>query len=232
MQKFLTYSICCLAFFCLGLLPTQVMGQGESAPTTPFSQSSDLDDITISDFAIGNDYFKDINTLHEQIRLLEKLVDRQDKINDMTSSMVDVGRVFDPAPPPADICKKVPPNFLCNPELIPDSQDVGTLEPSPPAVQQPLPILKAGEAVKKDTTAEERKLYKGLGWTDITCRGMDCMAVIVDTNSNARVQVGGNDTAFGFPVADISTGRVAIYTKKNGIVNLNPVPVVLPADDS
>jgi hypothetical protein len=188
--------------------------------------------ITIDDFTPGNAYFKDINTLYEQIRLLEKLVDRQEKINDMTKSMVDVGRSFDPNPPPADICEKLPNNLLCNPELIPDPTETTDNEPTPPAVDKPLPILKVGEIIKKDPAKEERKLYNGLGWTDITCRAGDCQAVIVDTNSDERRQVAIDDTAFGFPVTDISTGRVAIKTQENGIVELNPVPVSAPTDEA
>jgi hypothetical protein len=207
-------------------------GASQAPPKNPIEPSQVS--ITIDDFTPGNEYFKDINTLYEQIRLLEKLVDRQEKINQMTQSMVDVGRSFDPNPPPADICKKLPDNLLCDPELIPDPMETADNEPTPtpPAVEKPLPILKVGEIIKKDPAKEEKKLYNGLGWTDITCRAGDCRAVIVDTNGDERRQVAIDDTAFGFPVTDISTGRVAIKTQENGTIELNPVPVSAPTDEA
>ncbi len=146
---------------------------------------------------LNNSYLKDTLILQHQIGLLERLIERQTVISKMESAYAQIGLPFRSPPPPREICDQLPPSIPCTrsntplsgaalPDISIDMKDLmpkeTPSEKTPTAPSKKPPIL---------AQTQEAAPYN---WTDISCAGTNCKAVLVKTDDSAsRITVSTGD---------------------------------------
>lgn len=179
--------------------------------------------------ALENSYLRDILSLQDQINLIEKLSEREKVLSELGETYRDMGIAFTPPPPPRDICEKIPPSVVCvqaYPDLFKIAmpvedpvEDVGTQPP-------PLPVEQGKPRDPPVALPEEAgPVYR---WTDVTCAGGACRAVLVNQDdARARRTVSEGDTlGGGVVVSKISFEGVRV--SRNG-TDMALMPAVAPS---
>lgn len=176
---------------------------------------------------LKNAYLNDILSLQDQINLIEKLSEREKILSDLGQTYHDLGIAFTPPPPPREICEKIPPSVVCvqaYPDLFKIAMPIEEPAQAPPIAEEPNvpPVIQENPApVPEDTGPTYR-------WTDVTCAGGACRAVLVnESNGRTRRTVSEGDALDGGAiVAKISFEGVRI--SRNGAESLL-MPAVAPS---
>lgn len=191
------------------------------------------------DFGGQNPQVKDLIRLQYQLQVLQKLIEHERVVNNMVKSSLDLG-VAKPAiaAPDEELCQKVPANIPCA-QSYDDIYDGYSVKPKEIAaakpVAPPLPSLVADSGIPAleaaalpDQIDDHDLLPQGdtIYWTDITCMGTQCSAVITPdpANQKARYRVSlGETLPDGSIVSAISVNGVSIQRNKKTVA-LDPAP--------
>lgn len=180
-------------------------------------------------FGQENAHLQDILALQRQLVVLDQLIKQQKFVLSLTESAVAI-RNLDPKVPKPDkaLCAAVPANFPCA-QAYGDLYD-GYMAAMLPAIAVPVePVVDTPLAPQfKEPVAqpEPPPIYADLFWTDITCLGTRCSAVITtnpsDDMARYRVTV-GEKLPDGGTVAAISVDGVSL-SRDGKTVSIQPAP--------
>lgn len=189
-----------------------------------------------SRFGDNNTQLRTILTLQNQNQLLKKLIERETSVNQMIEAAIAVGisSPFIPAPD-RRLCTDVPANIPCAKAYTNLYDDFSVTQrktaaqlpalPHAPSImaETDIPDLSA-----RDLSALPKELDSTMTiyWTDITCLGTRCSAVIspdpADLNARYRIMV-GEKLPDGSIVRTISASGVTLE-RDNKPIHLNPAP--------
>ena len=190
----------------------------------PQISNNQNDNVTI---VLKNPLMRDVIYLQEQINLLEALVQRQAEIQKIATNYEQIGVPYKQPPPPANVCRKLPPNVLCiyfypdmdsnrvflsetrsrvrerqNMAVMQSLEDYSYTQPQS-AQSEPTEILPIQTAVYK--------------WTDIECRLGNCTALITSSdNSDNRIRVKNGDKIDGDRLRIVSINPVGVIASIQG----------------
>lgn len=200
-----------------------------------FSSEADLEaeETTGPQFGDKNIQLKKLLELQNQMQLLRSLIAHETSVFEMVKASIDIG-VADPYIPAPDkkLCNSVPANIPCaqSYESLYDGYSVavkkaGPVVPPAPSIlaDSDIPALNARDlkALPEPTLAAAQ-----IFWTDITCLGARCSAVIspdpADPNARYRI-IAGEKLPDGSIVKAISAAGVTIERDKKSI-SLEPAP--------
>lgn len=184
-------------------------------------------------FGSDNLYLSDIIRLQEQITVLNKLLQKQRVVNQMSEHYASLGAVFTPPIPPSHVCSTLPPNDLCAdayPSMYPDyiRRQAPQRRVEVPKLVTVIPDVAMSVDDIEDDSKESLKEAQ-FGWTDITCLSVECRAVVQplgDEQSTSRytVQV-GTQLPNGYEITQISSKGIVVR-KGQSSIGLMPVPVL------
>ncbi len=168
-------------------------------------------------YDFDNPYLKEYANLQYQISLLEQLIRRQGNIARLEKIYANLGVPFIPPPIPAEICGKIPENYLCPDSKFSLFKKTSLPEKEIKTVSQP----QAGKSTSSKKPKKEDK--PEITWAEISCTGKKCTAVIsIDDDSNQRRSVRTEDIlADGSVVKEISFTGVTVE-KDGKEVSLRP----------
>ncbi|USO06883.1 MAG: hypothetical protein H6866_05375 [Rhodospirillales bacterium] len=211
--------------------------------------SVDFDDAFDS---IESPYLSDTIKMQYQISLLDKLIERQSKLEQIATSYDALGIPFTPPPPPRGICVQLPANAPClkaYPDLYKgliaerkthydDMKKKIEAEAEAAARRMGLPVQSASaandpaaaararkeeaERKAKEEAAERKDRYR---WTDVTCLTGSCYGVLIKPKEDGyRVTVRpGTRLPDGTLVQQISTSGIRI-SLKGDVIDVRPAP--------
>lgn len=190
-------------------------------------------------FGTGNQRLQEILQLQHQMQLLKQLIAHEKSVNEMVkvATALDLVNPVIPAPD-RNICEQLPANISCakshdnlyqgfSVERKQILQPITVAPPAPSLVaQSSVPSLEA--AALPDLPADQSGFDSGkpFYWTDITCLGRICSAVITPdpANRHARYRViAGEVLPDGSMVKAISAAGVTLERNKKDI-HLDPAP--------
>lgn len=221
-----------LSLFTLTLFA--VIGSG---PAT--AQIFDNEQVATISFGTENPQLRDTLQLQYQMQMLRQLIDHEKAVNAMVKSAVELG-LRDPAIPSPNrsLCTSVPANIPCaqsyktmyegykaeRPKML---QPINVAPPAP-SLMEGTQIPSMDAAALPDLPAEQMGFDSGktLYWTDITCMGSRCSAVITPEPANARSRyrvVAGETLPDGSVIKAISALGVTIERNKKDVL-LDPAP--------
>lgn len=207
-------TIAALAVLCLpasaqtgkrrAVLPSVDFGKVKESPLPEdiTGTTTDTGKAPLSD--LNNPYLKDTLILQHQIGLLERLIERQTVISKMESAYAQIGLPFHSPPPPKEICDQLPPSIPCTrgnanlsgASLTDISIDMKDLLPkeTPTGKTPPTTTTKAATTREKSSALAQEQEPAPYNWTDISCAGTNCKAVLVKTDDPAsRITVSTGD---------------------------------------
>jgi len=218
-----------LILLCCTLFPTgfavNARAQAFDAPATAVT------------FGDKNDQLKALMKLQYQIQVLKRLIAHEKAANDIMKSAIDLGDINPaPVPPSQSLCEEVPANIPCAQSFKDLYTGYSVERKKPPEAAKPAappaPSLVAGSDVPAleaaalpenvEALPEGTKVY----WTDITCLGGTCTAVITPdpTDKKARYRVSvGEKLPDGSVISSISATGVTVKQNKK-TVPLEPAP--------
>lgn len=176
-------------------------------------------------FGEDNPYFSNIVTVQYQNSLLRSLIERQRKNQAIKESMDNLGLGFVEDPPPRGACEDLPFNFLCQrfyPDLYVTQQFI-----LPTVVEDPLPSTKVQKKAPQPTNRKSKKpRYE---WTDITCVGGQCRAVLIEPPHYEirRTVEEGKELDDGWFVEAITAKGVTIEKAGGEKKSIDPAPSAL-----
>ena len=190
-------------------------------------------------FGMNNPALRHILELQEQNQLLRKLIEREQSVNNMVTAAVSVG-IASPFVPSPDqlLCGAVPGNIPCA-QAFPALYDDFSMTPQkappplPPAASlvsnADIPALDPNQLseLPEQPAIETSSLMTGqIYWTDITCLGNNCSAVISNNPADPKTRfrvVAGEKLPDGSIVRAISYIGVTLERDKKTI-QLEPAP--------
>lgn len=194
-----------------------------------------------NDFGRNNPSLRQLLTIQDQNQLLKKLVEREKSVNDMIQAAVGIGILHPPVPAPDKaLCSAVPANIPCAQayaslysdfSLTPVKQEVATAAATPAPLPEAPSIMENTDipalSAKNLSALPEPVLASApIYWTDITCLGMKCSAVISPDPGNPKARyriVTGEKLSDGSVVQSISAAGVTL-NRDNKPVRLEPAP--------
>lgn len=170
-----------------------------------------------------NAYLSGILSLQSQIGLIQKLSERQESLTRLEEAYNDLGIPFTPPPPPRSVCEKIPPSVVCvtaYPDLMRVSLPPEDLE------ETPIPTVEAPQT--REETPEPEEIGPAYRWTDVSCAGGNCRAVLVDEDDagTRRTVSEGDALPDGTIVSRISFEGVRVT---QGGKDITLMPAVAPS---
>ncbi|HEY1096801.1 MAG TPA: hypothetical protein VGF14_06125 [Alphaproteobacteria bacterium] len=172
-----------------------------------------------------NAYLDTYLALQQQISILNKLLEREVSVSDMVRNYKQMGVVYDPPKPGLSMCRSVPQNLSC--ALAYPKIYASFLPPAPVPSAPIIPAVVLSDLPQPVTELSPETALKQLLWTDITCMGDICRAVITPDaeNSGARYAIKvGDILPRGGVVESISAAGVFV-SSGNKIISLDPAPL-------
>lgn len=224
-----------LCLIALLAMPASLSWAQFSSGNTPSSEpvAPVVSSVSHIGFGQNNPQVKRLLELQDQNQLLKKLIERETSVNQMIEAAIGVGisSPFVPAPD-KNLCQAVPANIPCAQAYTSLYENYST---SPKPVQVAMP---AANSIMEDTDIpalnardlsalpEPVLATAEIFWTDITCLGMKCSAVIspdpADPKARYRI-VTGEKLPDGSIVQAISATGVTIK-RDNKAIALDPAP--------
>lgn len=159
------------------------------------------------DFDRDNIYFRDLLILQKQIAMIEKLSERETKINEIITAYNEMGLDMEYPPPNRDWCEQIPANLICAyhyPNMYENYDTKEIFDPSPkpikdqkkrkekvaPPPRNPLEGLSSIPMDVAQQSQEEKNLLKEMVfvWVKINCLADDCRAVISPIHTDINEQ--------------------------------------------
>ncbi len=174
-------------------------------------------------FVYNNDYMSSILQLQNQVALLEKMIDRQEELNQIAENFSDIGVPFEMPAPEYDICKQLPGNDVCAEFYADLYQDYVLSSARLPQLMPPLDLPKTSKAsapVVEDVSVSD------FVWSEITCLNQACKAVIAPTygdDMTRQTVYVGDQLPNGLIVEDISLGGM-FASNGSKIIEIKPAP--------
>jgi hypothetical protein len=200
------------------------------------AQFSSAADPTVAPLEFGkkNVQLKTILALQNQLQILHRLIDHENAVNHMIDAAVSVG-ISNPAiqAPDKELCAEVPANIPCAQSYASLYSDF-SVEKKPAYVPPPVVAI---AAVDQEKPQKHEKLKAKpepeapavpVYWSDITCLGSKCSAVISDNpmDPKASYRISPGETLpDGSVISAISAAGVSIMRNKK-LVQLDPAPQV------
>ena len=186
--------IFCAAFFAFNTMPSNAQDQFPEFLLTPNTEilepvPTDDDNVQIT---LERPLMRDIIYLQEQINLLESLVERQSSIQKIANNYQKAGIPYKQPPPPASVCRQLPPNILClffypgldkNKMFIEETKQ-RIQDQNNQALIDSLENYALGDAPNEKNPEPAPSLQ--YSWADIECRIDNCTALIVDSNDQDK----------------------------------------------
>ncbi len=189
-----------------------VLGVHAQSSLPEFSLGGTLSDIDSTDDVVARDYdiktklMSDILVLHEQINLLEALVERQSEIEKIADSYDDVGLFFKQPAPSEQACEKLPVNLLCLYSYPDMDKNMTLVEEQKERIQQQqqqamndaiaelmannqafdLDIDDSFDGDMREFLPAQLTVKDRFSWSDIQCFMNNCSALIVSSNDSAQ----------------------------------------------
>ena len=193
---------------------------------TPEAINKALAETGVANPSEANPYLSTYLALQKQIAVLTKLLERENAVTDMVQSYKSIGIGYEPPKPTLSVCKQIPKNLAC--AVAYPSRYADFLPPPMPLPAVPVEPVDMSENELPQPAQEISPDIglKDLVWTDITCLGQVCRAVITpdinDQGARYAVKV-GDELPPGGVVESISTQGVFV-SKGDHIVTLEPAP--------
>jgi len=237
-----------MGVFCVGVTLSPALAQNSFPEFTLTDKQQSLSagngfEINIDESLknIKNPLLRDRFQLQHQVILLKHLLQQQKEVKNIAENYRKSGISFSQKAPTESICAQLPTNILCTltyPEKS-NSQDVIAEAYEKAMTAQKQEVLKIFQEIYKDylstisqnsysnTPTASNALTKILGpadflaWSDISCRGSECTALIENKN---------DDTGYRqrVKIDDIITKDSHIYT----VANINIGGVTLKAEQA
>lgn len=142
---------------------------------------------------LDNDYLKDTLTLHHQIGLLERLIERQTAISKIENAYAEMGIPFRSVAPPREICVQLPLSIPCArgyPDLSAGVTDISIDSAAVSSDALPLPEIVVAPAPVENPLPPDPQGMAGregepekYSWTEVSCAGGKCKAVLVENET-------------------------------------------------
>lgn len=220
----------CLAF----ILSLTVASTCAQAQVFSEGDSKDTPTPQVIDFGTKNPELTVILNLQDQMQLLKRLIEHETAVNAMVTAAVGIG-LNDPIIPSPDlgICTSLPANIPCAQAYKDLYENYSVAKAS--MGKTPVPMPAPSSTIKEDKTAsgDTQELppapeaeVAALYWTDITCLGMKCSAVISNDPSNAatRYRVSQGETLPDGSVIDSISAAGVTIKHKNKVIHVDPAP--------
>lgn len=190
-------------------------------------------------FGTQNPQLKNILQLQYQLQVLKQLIDHEKAVNEIVKSSVSLGIKNPTFPSPnKNLCNEVPANIPCA-KAYENLYEGFSVERQKALV--PIDTVPAAEAILGNSDIPfldaatlpdlPADAFAGgtLYWTDITCLGSTCSAVISPDPKNYRARyrvIAGETLPDGSVIQSISASGVRIE-RGNKTIHLDPAPNVL-----
>lgn len=233
MNRFLTFLIfSCMAFCLIGtFLSAPAAAQAFGATATPVQPPSLA-------FSTKNKQLQDVLHLQRQIQLLKQLIDHEKAVNEIVRSSVNLG-ISDPniPTPQRSLCTELPANIPCA-QAYHNLYEGFSVDRAKAEIAAPTPALPPAASILDNSDIPSLdaatlpdlpvSVFDGsmLYWTDITCLGDTCSAVITTDPANFRARyrvVPGETLPDGSVIQSISAGGVRIG-RGSKTIQLEPAP--------
>lgn len=186
-------------------------------------------------FGLRNQYFTDITTIQYQIRLLEVLIERQQKNQEIASAYQAIGIPHSEVPPPRGTCEQLPYNKLCAkfyPEIFGLKKPMQVLaQQSQQSLQDFIDGRQPPASTGEDESSRPEKPRKPKGfeppyeWAEISCAVGVCKAVLVPTkgdDKNRRGVIEGSRLSDGITIVKIGFNEIIAENEKGERKALSP----------
>lgn len=211
-------ALCCAFALSGHLAHAQIFATPQAAPAS-------------IEFGAQNPELKKLLDLQYQLQLLKRLIEHQKAVNGVVQSAVSIGAIDPAIPAPSrELCESVPANIPCA-QSWPDMYKGFSVEIAKPLVPVTPPsadIASVIPAMQGEALPQLPDSFAGadLFWTDITCLGSKCSAIISPEPQNpaARYRISPGETLpDGAVISAISAAGVTIQRGKKTI-QLDPAP--------
>jgi hypothetical protein len=217
---------CGALFFFAGTAITYAQSVAEQIKPFTTSSVSGADQQPQKNQVAHNPYLDTYLKLQQQIALLNRFVERERSITDMTQNYKRIGLDFKPPKPELTLCRQLPDNLSCAlayPEKYADFL--------PPPASPSLASLSFEPVTVSDIPQSISELSADfdidhLLWTDITCLQAQCRAVITPNieNKGARYAIKVGDMLPQGGVVESITAQGVFISRGSKLITVNPAP--------